>query len=329
MVKANKAPKDPRWLLLIHQIPPKPAYFRAKVGRRLQRVGAVAIKNSVYALPMNEQTQEDFQWVAREIVEEGGEATLCRADLVQGLSDAQVEGLFNAARESDYAQIAEEARRVASEMPPKLHATDERRPELEADHVRLKKRLDEVLAIDFFGAPGREAAESSIATLEKRLRSHERKASSPPARPKREAYQGRTWVTRNNIHVDRIASAWLIQRFIDDKAKFKYVPGTGYQAKGNEVTFDMFEADFTHVSDRCTFEVLIERFEIRQPGISAIAEIVHDIDVKDNKFGRAEAAGIASLLAGLALGYREDERRLEFGSQVFDLLLELYQRKRS
>jgi len=161
------------------------------------------------------------------------------------------------------------------------------------------------------------------------LRSHERKASSPPARPKREAYQGRTWVTRNNIHVDRIASAWLIQRFIDDKAKFKYVPGTGYQAKRNEVTFDMFEADFTHVGDRCTFEVLVERFEIRQPGISAIAEIVHDIDVKDNKFGRAEAAGIASLLAGLALGYREDERRLEFGSQVFDLLLELYQRKRS
>src|SRR5882672_666195 len=134
------------WLLLIHQIPPKPAYFRAKVGRRLQRVGAVAIKNSVYALPMNEQTQEDFQWVAREIVEEGGEATLCRADLVQGLSDAQVEALFNAARESDYAQIAEEARRVTSEMPSKLPEADEHRPELEADHVRLKKRLDEVLA---------------------------------------------------------------------------------------------------------------------------------------------------------------------------------------
>src|SRR5882724_12880827 len=89
-------PRDdsPRWLLLIHQIPPKPNYFRAKVGRRLQRVGAVAIKNSVYALPLNEQTQEDLQWITREITQEGGEATLCRASFVEGLRDEQIESFF-------------------------------------------------------------------------------------------------------------------------------------------------------------------------------------------------------------------------------------------
>jgi hypothetical protein len=328
MVKPESPSKEPRWLLLIHQIPPKPAYFRAKVGRRLQRIGAVAIKNSVYTLPMNEQTQEDFQWVAREIVQEGGDATLCSANLIQGLADGQVEALFNAAREADYAHIAEEAREIISKTPSKLPANDERRPDLEADHLRLRKRADEVITIDFFGAPGREAAESAIVALDKRLRANERKASIPPERPKRDAYQGRTWVTRQNIHVDRIASAWLVRQFIDDKPKFKFVPGTKYRAKPDEVTFDMFEADFTHVGDRCTFEVLLEQFDIRSPGLGAIAEIIHDIDVKDGKFARAEAAGIASLIAGIALAHGADENRLELGSRVFDALLALYRRKR-
>jgi hypothetical protein len=116
----------PRWLLLIHQIPPKPNYFRAKVGRRLQRVGAVAIKNSVYALPLNEQTQEDLQWIAREITQEGGEATLCRASFIEGLRDEQVESFFQTARDTDYAQVAEEARELGTEIPKKLAPDDER-----------------------------------------------------------------------------------------------------------------------------------------------------------------------------------------------------------
>src|SRR5215471_19588669 len=111
-----------RWLLLIHQIPPKPGYFRAKVGRRLSRVGAVAIKNSVYVLPQSDQTQEDLQWIAREIVQEGGEATLCDAGFIEGLRDEQVEQLFQTAREADYAQIAEEARELAAQVPKKLAA---------------------------------------------------------------------------------------------------------------------------------------------------------------------------------------------------------------
>src|SRR5436190_9261349 len=122
-------PGDPRWLLLIHQIPPKPNYFRAKVARRLQRVGAVAIKNSVYVLPVNEQTQEDLQWIAREIATDGGEATLCKASFVEGLRNEQIEALFHTARDADYNTIAEEARERTSELPRKLSAEDERLPE--------------------------------------------------------------------------------------------------------------------------------------------------------------------------------------------------------
>src|SRR5215472_5862131 len=127
-----------RWLLLIHQIPPKPAYFRAKVGRRLQKLGAVAIKNSVYVLPFGEQSQEDFQWVVREIVGDGGEATLCKATFVEGLRDDQIEALFHAARDADYAAIMEETRELVSGLPSRLGRDDERREELEVDLARLR-----------------------------------------------------------------------------------------------------------------------------------------------------------------------------------------------
>ncbi len=320
---------EPRWLLLIHQIPPKPAYFRAKVGRRLARLGAVAIKNSVYVLPLNEQTHEDLQWVAREIASEGGDATLCKATFVEGLRDDQIEALFHAARDADYLQLAEEARQITGELPPRLARDDERRPALEADLVRLRKRLNEILAIDFFAASGREAAESTLAALERRLRRNEKApAEEQGKRPRRAAYQGRTWVTRKNVHVDRIASAWLIRRFIDEGARFAFVPGQGYRAKNGEVTFDMYEGEFTHVGDACTFETLLDQFEIREPGLSAIGEIVHDIDVKDGKFARPEAPGVAALIAGIALAEREDEARIELGGRMFAALLELFRRKR-
>jgi hypothetical protein len=316
-----------RWLLLIHQIPPKPNYFRAKVGRRLQRVGAVAIKNSVYALPQGEQTQEDLQWIAREITQEGGEATLCTASFVEGLRDEQVESFFQAARDADYAEIAEEARDVAGEIPKRMAADDERRPEWEGALARFKKRLDEIAAIDFFGAPGKMAAESAVSALEKRLQRDSGQQSDAPA-PTVADYRGRVWVTRKNIHVDRMASAWLIRRCIDPQATFQFVPGQGYRPKGGEVRFDMFDAEFTHEGDKCTFEVLTERFSIREPGIKTIAEIVHDIDVKDGKFKRPEVPGIADMVAALALAHRSDEPRLGAGMLMFDQLLYLYRRKR-
>ena len=323
---------EPRWLLLIHQIPPVPAYFRAKVGKRLQRIGAVAIKNAVYVLPANDQTREDFQWLSREIAQEGGEATLCTASLVDGLDDGQVEALFQAAREADYRALAEETRKVS--RTPAAKAKDERgRAEREADLVRRKKRLAELVAIDFFGAPGRESTEASLAALEQRLRSSSRTAMAAPktvAAPNLADYQRRVWVTRKNVHVDRIACAFLVRRFIDPKARFKLVPGQGYTAKQNEVTFDMFEAEFTHVGDRCSFETLIERFGLRDPGLGALAEIIHDIDVKDGKFARAEAPGVAALIAGIAVSHpHDDDARIELGSRMFDALLELYRRKRS
>jgi hypothetical protein len=319
-----------RWLLLIHQIPPLPSYFRAKVGRRLQKLGAVAIKNSVYVLPRTDQTQEDFQWVAREIGSEGGEATLCQATFVEGLRDDQIEAIFQAARDADYASVAEEARELVSGLPSRLARDDERRPDLEGALARVRKRMNDVIAIDFFSASGRVSAESAIEGLERRLKRQERPMESPERHLlSKDDYRARTWLTRKNVHVDRIASAWLIRRFVDPKATFKFVSGQDYRAQGEELTFDMYEGTFTHVGDACTFETLIERFGLKEPGLTAIAEIVHDIDVKDGKFARAEAPGIAALIAGIAVAHREDERRIEIGGSMFDALLELFARKKT
>jgi hypothetical protein len=326
MARADEG--TPRWLLLIHQIPPKPAYFRQRVGRRLQRLGAVAIKNSVYVLPLTEQTQEDFQWVAREIASDGGEATLCKASFVEGLRDDQIEALFHAARDADYQQLAEEVRELVTDLPSRVGRDDERRPALEAELARLRKRLGEIATIDFFSPSGRVAAVAALEGLEQRLRRNQ-----APAEPKSdgrltpEDYRGRTWVTRKNVHVDRIASAWLIRRFIDRDARFAFVPGQGYRAAEGELTFDMYEGTFTHVGDACTFETLVDRFDLRDPGLRPIAEIVHDIDVKDGKFSRAEAPGVAALVAGIALAERDDDARIALGSRVLDALLELYRRK--
>lgn len=321
--------EEARWLLLIHQIPPRPAYLRAKIGRRLQRLGAVAIKNAVYALPSRAQSREDLQVVAREIAEGGGDATVCTATMVEGLSDEQVEALFQTAREKDYAEIAQEAREAAR----KAAKTKAAQADLKADLARGRKRLAEVVAIDFFGANGREGAESGLAILEQRIapEAHPDVSARTKSggRARIEDYRGRVWVTRKNIHVDRIACAWLIRRFIDAKAKLRFVQPDGFVAKSREVSFDMRDADFTHEGDRCSFETIVARFALREPGLSVIAEIIHDLDVNDGKFGRAEAPGIGALLAGIALRHPEDEDRVAVGGTMFDALLALYKRRRA
>jgi hypothetical protein len=141
-------------------------------------------------------------------------------------------------------------------------------------------------------------------------------------------YRGRTWVTRQGVHVDRIASAWLIRRFIDPDAAFKFVVAKGYRPAAGELRFDMYDAEFTHEGDCCTFEVLVARLALDDPALRAIAEIVHDIDLKDGKYGRPQTAGVESLIAGLALGHRDDEERLARGGALFDDLHAYLERKR-
>lgn len=324
----NAIPVEQRWLLLIHQLPSKPAYFRVKIWRRLQRIGAVAVKSTVYALPANAETQEDFEWLLKEIVEGGGEAMVCEARLIDGLSDTQAHALFDAARDEDYEAVAGEARTLSARL--EAVATAEDRAELRTQTARLRKRLADVATIDFFGATGRLSAESLIAELEHGLTEDmDMVEEHPKPRPLTAAdLKGRTWVTRKGIHVDRIACSWLIRRFIDPDAVIRFVPGKGYVPNPGEIRFDMFEGEITHEGDHCSFEVLLARAGITDVALQAIAEIVHDIDLKDAKFGREEASGIASLIAGICASNPQDEQRIVQGGPVFDNLYQYFRAKR-
>jgi hypothetical protein len=314
-----------RWLLLIHQIPPAPSYLRVKIGRRLQALGAVLVKNSVYVLPASHEALEDFQWVRREIVAGRGEAWVCQAHFLEGLTDAAVTALFRSAREADYAALVREARKLQDRVgrSRKGKAAPE---QAAAALLRLRKRLDELRAIDFFGADGRETVEGILDAVESSLRPPAVEAANGPATPPA-SVRGGTWVTRTDVHVDRIASAWLIRRFIDPDARFKFVPGRDYAPAPGELRYDMFEAEFTHEGDLCTFEVLCRRFALAEPALRELAEIVHDVDLKDAKFSRPEAPGLERLVAGIAIRHADDEARLQDGAAALEALYEYFKRK--
>lgn len=248
--------KHPRWLILMHQLPPQPDYFRVKIWRRLRAVGAAQLKNSVYVLPNTPEAREDFEWLSREIVAGKGEATLCEANMISGTTDKEVELLI-------------------------AHSTKDRSSQ--ADRGRRSVPV---------------------------VRSHPR---------------GATWVTRRNVHVDRIASAWLIRRFIDPQSKFKFVDAVGYRKKQGELRFDMFDAEFTHVGASCTFEVLIKAFGLeRDPALRAVSEIVHDIDFKDDAFGREESRETAEELSRIYSSYTSDVARLDVGAALFENLYAMF-----
>src|SRR5262249_4789562 len=228
------------------------AYLRVKSWRRLQGIGAIAVKNAVHVLPMNEETQEDFEWLLREIREGGGEAVVCEARLIDGLSDQDVRALFDQARDADYAEVAKGAKALAKSL--RRNAKSKALAEHRAQVARLRKRLAEIVSIDFFGTIGRETAEDLLATLEAQLNEDAavRGKKVPDSAPATlGTLSNRTWVTREGVFVDRIASAWLIRRFIDPEAHFKFVAGKGYRPREGELRFDMFEAEFTHEGDKC------------------------------------------------------------------------------
>jgi hypothetical protein len=326
MTQVDSANGDKLWLLLIHQIPPKPDYLRVKIWRRLQSLGATPIKNSVYALPNTEQCQEDFQWVLREIVAGGGEGMVCEAHLVDGLSNNQVRDLFQRARNEDYAAILKQANEL---MKSSKRTAAGNGGGLNTSFTRLKRRFTEVSAIDFFSASARANAETALTKLQASARGTRTssKVQKAPSLDTLQQYRDRTWVTRIGIHVDRMASAWLIRRFIDSDAHFKFVAQKDYIPDPVELRFDMYDAEFTHIGDQCTFEVLRKRFVPQDSALDPIAQIVHDIDLKDEKYKRQETPGIARLIAGIAMAYPDDEKRLARGEAVFEDLYQYFSRQ--
>lgn len=324
LVKKNECHQ---WLILAHHIPPKPGYLRTKISKRLAALGAVGLKNALYVLPEKDETRESFSWLVKEIEDGGGRAFLSSGVFFLGITDDQVKALFKAARNADYELLAQDARVVLNKLPSMEKDWESSRSSAVEGLRDLRSRYDEVRNKDFFGAPARDSVEGILSAIERRV-SQRDKGMAGEAEPESkiiEDYRGRIWTTRKHIHVDRIASAWLILRFFDSQARFKFVPSKGYKPKTDEVRFDMFQAEFTHEGDKCTFEVILSRLNLDDPALTAIAEVVHDLDMKDAKYGRLEAQGFSAILSGITLRYEADEERLSRGTQLLDDLYRYFQ----
>jgi hypothetical protein len=301
----------PRWLILVHRIPPRPLYVRAKIRQRLASVGAVAVKNAVYLLPRNSDALEDLQWIAQEITTSGGDAHLFEGDFVDSVANDAAVAQFRQARDADYTALAADARAA-------LKARS-----LAAAHAALTRRFDEIRRIDFFHARSRKSAANAIAAIEARLKKDQKEEKRMPKT--KLALRGKVWVTRPDVGIDRLASAWFIRRFIDAKARFRF--DAKAEPRDGEIRFDMAGGDFTHEGDRCTLETLVRRTGIADKGVRAIAEIVHDIDLKETKFDHAEGPGVRVMIAGLVSRVRDDTERVERGIEIFDDLHEALGRR--
>jgi hypothetical protein len=288
-------PLHDRWLLLVPQLPTRPDYARVKLWRRMRQLGAVSLRGGVYVLPAREPPLADLTALRAEAESLGGALTAWRAAIAHGITDDVLIQRFREQSDRDYAIITAAA-----------HAG-------RSGATTLRRRLADAAARDYFAAAGHDHAEAAVNALEQR--------SATSTGSPRPAPRGATWVTRADVFIDRIASAWLIRRFIDPRAKFRFDRPERPQRHGDELRFDTFDGEYTHRGDRCTFEVLLDEFALRDdPALAALGEIVHDIDLKDDKFGRVESEGIAAVLRGLVAANASDPARIKAGAQLFDSL---------
>jgi hypothetical protein len=266
----------------------------------------------VYLLPPTPDNFERFQWLSQEVQKDGGEATFLSVENVENMKRAEVVRLFQQVRDQDYRTLVERYRKLARGLDRKtqVRSTSRRNEEL----TRLGRELERIREIDFFDAPGYHEAKRLQETIEMRL--HPGQADTPAADLPMDALKGRRWVTRPRPHVDRIGSAWLIKRFIDPDAEFVFAPSKDFPP--DAIPFDSAGVEFGHQGEDCTFETLVKRLGQRDRRLTHLAEIVHEVDLKDQKFPRDEARGVDLAIRGLLATFKDDQEVLVQGMVLFD-----------
>lgn len=301
------------WLVLVHQLPARPSSLRVRVWRRLQAIGAVPLRGAAYVLPNRSEAREDLAWIAGEVRALGGQASLLAAASLDDGGDIALVREFQAARAGEYRSLAERVERAVS--PRGRRAAAARGAEL-AERRRLLGEWESLERITYFDVPEQEEARRMIERLRTRPAPAEGGAR---ARAPLSSFRGKTWVTRPRPGIDRMSSAWLIRTHIDPKARFafrKEVP------TGSEVPFDMYAGEFSHKGGDCTLEVLVRRFAIQDAAVDWLCRVVHDVDLRDDRYGEPEAAGVAALVEGLRARHSDDRRLLEEGISLMAALVE-------
>jgi hypothetical protein len=318
----SEGPFTAKWLLLLLQLPTRPAAARIKIWRRLQQVGSVAIKNSVHVLPNTPQSREDFEWLKAEVLTVKGQASIMLAEAMTPAEDQEIHAAFVRQRAGAYDALRAtvEATLKGLKKPPAGPARAAAERALRAGREELT-RLD---ALEPVPADARARAVDALDRLEARL------APEPERTPtmttstaeRKHAFHGKTWVTRPRPGVDRMASAWLIQRFIDAKARFAFASEPPAAADRRRVAFDMFGVEFGHQGEQCSFEVLCDRFGITDDAARRLGRIVHDVDLKDERYSPPEAPVVARMVEGLRAAYADDTELLTHGMAMFAALYE-------
>lgn len=292
----------PPWLLLVFTLPRRGASLRVAVWRKLQRYGALPLGNSGYLLPNTPESRERLEWLATTIRSGHGEASLVEVQSIDNVSGDQLAGRFSELRAREYRDLLREIRRV-QRAPKGNHSPKQL--------SRLQQRFQDVLSIDFFGSPLRGQVERALANLQ-----NPEPTRSEIGNISRTAFRNKVWVTRFRPGVDRVGSAWLIRKFIDPNARFTF-SAEDKKPRG-AVPFDMYEGGFGHRGEDCTFETLRNQFRIRDRKVGVIAQIVHDADLLDEKFGRKQGFGIDEVMKGWARQRVADKELLERGMQLIE-----------
>jgi hypothetical protein len=300
-------------LLLLFGVPPTPSSLRVRVWRRLRSLGAVPLKRSAYLLPDTPERYEDFQWLAQEIQREGGDATLIRVQQIENVSQDDVRRLFHEPRDLDYRQLAARYRKVLKKLEQKSSAKSAR---VHEELARLAKDHQRIRDVDFFGAPGG----AEVRRLEEvvAMRTRRPEPVRREARPTLDLtkLKGRRWVTRPRPHIDRIASAWLIKRFIDTDAQFLFAPPAEFPQ--DAIPFDAPGVELSHQGEDCTFETLVKRASLRDRRLKRLSEIVHEADLRDGKYPHEEARGIDVAVRALLAASADDHQVLGQGMAIFE-----------
>jgi hypothetical protein len=309
------------WLLLVYQLPAKHSPARVKAWRRLQRIGAVALKNSAYVLPNRAEAREDFEWIKAEIIAIGGQALVLGADALDPATLQEITDLFRTARGQEFGSIREHAERLVDRSRSRAAKGSARR-QLVQTLRRLRERFKEAEALDYFDAPNRDEAARVLDDLDRSVKGGPPMSAHPTAALDVTRYRGRVWLTRPRPGVDRMSSAWLIRRFIDAKAVFAFSEPAGSHPR--MIPFDMFGAEFGHQGALCTFETIARRFKIGGPAVAWLGRIVHDLDLKEHTYDLPETAAVGRMVEGLRKMYNEDQTLLSHGMTMFEALYQSY-----
>jgi len=306
------------WLVLLMTLPPTPSRNRVGIWRKLRRLGAVSLKGAAWLLPETEETTELAQWLLQEVATAGGEGALIRAHRIEALPQRDVVTLFHEARTQDYELVLRQIQVVANQLDkPGGGGTPARNGRMQAHLTRIKRELDHIARIDYFDTPLGKKARQRYEEAAMKLRAQDTKPK--PARKRAKSSippAGASWVTRPRPHIDRIASAWLITRFHDGKARFVFSDRPESVRGG--VPFDVLGTEFGHHGEDCTFETLVKRIGIKDRRVQKLAEIVHEADLRDGKYPNDQSAGLDAAIRGMVAAISDDSQLLEAGMTLFD-----------